>query len=89
MELYEQASGARMHAAYYRVGGFSAHVRPEFLSNLYVVLKGFSYRLDELHNLLTSNPIWYARLQGVGVVTKRDALTMAFSGPLLRGSGIP
>jgi NADH-quinone oxidoreductase subunit D len=49
----------------------------------------FSRRVDEMEELLTNNRIWKQRLVDVGVVTAADALAWGFSGPLLRGSGVP
>ena len=44
--------------------------------------------VDEYETLLTDNRIWKQRLVGVGVVTPERALSMGFTGPMLRGSGI-
>jgi len=48
----------------------------------------FPANVDEYNNLLTDNRIWKQRLVGIGVVTPERALQMAFTGPMLRGSGI-
>ena len=49
----------------------------------------FPSRIDEIEELLTGNRIWKQRLVDVGVVSAEDALSMGFSGVMLRGSGIP
>ncbi|KYP10789.1 MAG: NADH dehydrogenase [Limnobacter sp. CACIAM 66H1] len=48
----------------------------------------FPKYVDEYETLLTDNRIWKQRLVGVGVVTPERALSMGFTGPMLRGSGI-
>ena len=48
----------------------------------------FSSRLDEIHEVLSTNKIWYARLVDIGVVNTEMALNSGFSGVMLRGSGI-
>ena len=48
----------------------------------------FTKYVDEYETLLTDNRIWKQRLVGVGVVTPERALSMGFTGPMLRGSGI-
>lgn len=48
----------------------------------------FPKYIDEYETLLTDNRIWKQRLVGVGVVTPERALSMGFTGPMLRGSGI-
>jgi len=88
MGFYEKVSGARMHAAYFRVGGVSQDLPLNLLNEIYVFTKQFSARLDEIEELLTENRIWQERLQNIGVVTKKEAQNFSFSGVLVRGSGI-
>lgn len=88
MELYERVSGARMHAAYIRIGGVHQDIPLGFLKDLYLFCKQFASRIDELEELLTHNRIWQQRLMNVGIVTKKQALTWGFSGVMVRGSGI-
>jgi len=88
MEFYERVSGARMHAAYIRPGGVTMDLPRGRLDDIYTFCTGFVVRLDELHELLTSNRIWKQRLVDVGVVAAKDALAYGFSGVMLRGSGV-
>jgi NADH-quinone oxidoreductase subunit D len=48
----------------------------------------FPTYVDEYETLLTDNRIWKQRTVGIGVVTPERALSMGFTGPMLRGSGI-
>jgi len=89
MEFYERVSGARMHAAYIRPGGVSMDIPIGFLNDVYLFIKQFIIRLDEMEEMLTSNRIWKERLVNVGVVTSKKAIDWGFSGVMLRGSGIP
>jgi NADH dehydrogenase (ubiquinone) Fe-S protein 2 len=57
MEFYERVSGARMHAAYIRPGGIAADISTGLLSDVYLFIKQFASRLDEIEELLTSNRI--------------------------------
>jgi NADH dehydrogenase (ubiquinone) Fe-S protein 2 len=88
MEFYERLSGARMHAAYIRPGGVSADMPHGMLDDLYIFIKQFRNRLDEIEEMLTANRIWKGRLVDIGVVTSEDALEWGFSGVMVRGSGI-
>ena len=88
MEFYERVSGARMHAAYIRPGGVSQDLPLGLLNDIYLFIKQFNSRIDELEELLTANRIWKQRLVDIGVVSAQTALTWGFSGVLLRGSGI-
>ena len=88
MEFYERVSGARMHAAYFRPGGVSMDIPKGLLNDIYIFIKQFSLRIDEIEELLTENRIWKQRLVDVGTVSLKDALDWGFSGVMLRGSGI-
>lgn len=87
MEFYERVSGARLHASYIRPGGVASDIPEGFLHDLFLFLKQFSVRIDEIEELLTSNRIWKQRLVDVGVVSWNDALSSGCSGVMLRGSG--
>jgi NADH dehydrogenase (ubiquinone) Fe-S protein 2 len=89
MEFYERVSGARMHAAYIRVGGVSQDLPIGLLEDIQSFSEQFAARIDEMEELLTNNRIWQTRLVGVGVVTKEQALSYGFSGVMLRGAGVP
>jgi NADH dehydrogenase (ubiquinone) Fe-S protein 2 len=89
MEFYERVSGARMHAAYIRPGGVSMDIPLGFLDDVYLFIKQFVSRLDEMEEMLTSNRIWKERLVNVGIVNQKKAIAWGFSGVMLRGSGIP
>lgn len=89
MEFYERVSGARLHAAYFRPGGVSQDIPVGFLSDVNVFLRQFTSRINEIEEMLTSNRIWKQRLVDIGVVSKQSALDYGFSGPMLRGSGVP
>lgn len=88
MEFYERVSGARMHASFIRVGGVLVDLPLGLLDDIYIFIKKFSSRIDEIEELLTANRIWKQRLVDIGVVRKKDALTWGFSGVLLRSCGI-
>ncbi len=87
-EFYERVSGARMHAAYFRIGGVSYDLPFGTLRDLYFFVKQFSSRLDEVEELLTNNRIWQQRLTNIGTVSKKKAKSWGFSGVMLRASGI-
>lgn len=89
MEFYERVSGARMHAAYFRPGGVAQDLPLGFLDDVYVFIRQFAQRLNEIEELLTDNRIWRERLVDVGVVPLAVALDYGFTGVMLRGSGVP
>ncbi|MBI1308892.1 MAG: NADH-quinone oxidoreductase subunit D [Proteobacteria bacterium] len=88
-DFYEEVSGARMHANYFRPGGVNRDVPPELLSKIRRWNLNFRDKiLPMLEGLLDENRIWKQRTVGIGVVSPDDAQQWAFSGPMLRGSGI-
>merc|ERR1712232_552041 len=58
------------------------------LSDIHIFLKLFNHKIIEIEEMLSDNRIWKERLVGIGVVPKEDALSLGFSGVMLRGSGI-
>lgn len=88
MEFYEAVSGARMHAAYFRVGGVQCDIPKGLLDNINFFCKQFSCRIDELEELLTMNSIWKQRLVNVGIINYKEALLLGFTGVMARGSGV-
>lgn len=88
MEFYERVSGARLHAAYFRPGGVAQDLPIGLLEDVFVFVKQFTFRVNEIEEMLTENRIWKQRLVEIGVVSKFDALNSGFSGPMLRGSGV-
>lgn len=88
MEFYERVSGARMHAAYIRPGGISLDLPIGTLADIYLFARQFNDRLNEMEELLTDNRIWKQRLQGVALVSAKEAAAWGFSGVMARGSGI-
>lgn len=88
MEFYERVSGARMHAAYIRPGGVNQDLPNGLLDDIYLFIKSFILRLNEIEELLSYNRIWKYRLVNIGQIYLRDCLNLGFSGIMLRGSGL-
>lgn len=88
MGFYEQVSGARMHAAYFRPGGVAFDVSTALLDELTLFCHQFKFRLDEIEELLTFNRIWRRRLVGVGAISALEAANRGITGVMLRSAGI-
>ncbi|MFM2129477.1 MAG: NADH-quinone oxidoreductase subunit [Pseudomonadota bacterium] len=88
MEFYERASGARLHAAYFRPGGVHLDLPPGLADDILAFCDGFEPHLDDVEALLTGNRIFKQRTVDIGVVSARDAVDWGFTGPMLRGSGV-
>jgi NADH:ubiquinone oxidoreductase subunit D len=77
-----------MHAAYFRPGGIQSDLPHNFLEDLFVFIKQFSIRINEIEEMLSANRIWKQRLVDIGIVSAKQALDWGFSGVMLRGSGL-
>jgi NADH-quinone oxidoreductase subunit D len=89
MEFYEAASGARLHANYYRPGGVNRDLPAGLEERIAEWAETFPKFLDDLEELLTDNRIWKQRTVDIGVMSAEQALAWGFSGPCLRASGVP
>jgi NADH-quinone oxidoreductase subunit D len=88
MVFYERASGARMHANYFRVGGVRQDLPPELVADISDWCDRFPGVLDDIEGLITNNRIFKQRNVDIGKVTRDEALAWSFSGVMVRGSGI-
>lgn len=88
MGFYERVSGSRMHSNYFRPGGVHQDLPAGLLEDIEKFANQHGKWIDDLESLLTNNRIFKQRMVGIGVVSKEDALSFGFSGPMLRGSGV-
>jgi NADH-quinone oxidoreductase subunit D len=89
MEFYEQASGARLHANYFRPGGVARELPDGLTDRIAAWAQRFPRFLDDLEGLLTENRIWKQRTVDIGRFSAEQAIAWGFSGPCLRASGVP
>jgi NADH-quinone oxidoreductase subunit D len=88
MGFYERASGARMHANYFRPGGVRQDLPGALIDDIESWARAFPKILDEIETLITDNRIFKQRNVDIGVVTREQAIAWGFTGPMLRGSGV-
>jgi NADH-quinone oxidoreductase subunit D len=89
MNITEEASGYRLTPSYLRVGGLVKDVTPDFIKFVRDFVKWFPTAIAGYNTLLTDNIIWRKRTMGIGKVSAEDAVNYGFTGPSLRGSGVP
>lgn len=87
LRFFEKVTGLRMNHNYIRPGGVAADLPDGWRDDVLRLLDMIPPRLDEYDTLLTGQPIWRERLQGVGVLTTEEALALGTTGPLLRSTG--
>lgn len=87
--LAESCSGARLLPSYLRVGGLAVDVPNDFLANAQKIVHSLPKFVDEVEALIMKNRIFRERVEGVGVLSQKDAINFGFTGPCLRATGVP
>ena len=88
MVFYERASGARLHAAYFRPGGVHQDLPPALLDDIDDWAVQFPRVINDLDTLITENRIFKQRTVDIGVAKEQDCLDWGYSGVMVRGSGL-
>jgi NADH-quinone oxidoreductase subunit D len=88
LDFYERASGARLHAAYFRPGGVHQDLPPALLDDIEIWAEAFPKILADVDGLLTENRIFKQRNADIGVVNEQEILDWGYSGVMARGSGL-
>jgi NADH-quinone oxidoreductase subunit D len=87
LRFFEKVTGLRMNHNYIRPGGVAADLPVDWRDDVLRILDVLPDRLAEYDTLMTGQPIWRERLQGVGVLNTAEALALGTTGPLLRSTG--
>ncbi len=88
LDIWDMLCGARFTNSYTRIGGVANDVQPEVLAKVKWFLDQFDDNLTECEKLLNTNRIFIDRLDGIGVISKEDAIDIGFTGPNIRASGV-
>jgi NADH-quinone oxidoreductase subunit D len=88
LSFFEKCSGLRMNHNYIRPGGVAADLPDGWRDDVLHILDVFPKRLEEYDTLLTGQPIWQERTQGVGVITAEECVALGVTGPILRSTGV-
>lgn len=89
LRFFQKVTGLRMNHNFIRPGGVAADLPAGWRDDVLEILENLPSRLEEYDILMTGQPIWRERLQGVGVITAREAMALGATGPILRSTGIP
>lgn len=88
LRLLEKITGLRMNHNFIRPGGVAADLPDGWRDDVLHLLDYLPDQLDEFDTLLTGQPIYRERLQGVGVITQQEAIALGATGPVLRSTGL-
>jgi NADH-quinone oxidoreductase subunit D len=87
-DIFESLCGARFTNSYTRVGGVMYDITPITIEKIREILRRMPRTLEDMERLLTRNRIFVDRMQGVGVLTRDEAINRSASGPVARASGV-
>ena len=86
LNVMEETTGGRLIQNYYRIGGLQADIDEHFQSNVKKLCKYLRPKLDEYINVFGENVITHQRLEGVGVISRENAISYGMSGSNGRAS---
>ena len=88
LRFFQKVTGLRMNHNFIRPGGVAADLPAGWRDEVLSLLDALPARLAEYEILMTGQPIWRERLQGVGVITRDTAIALSATGPILRSTGL-
>lgn len=89
MDLYEAITGLRMNHAYFRPGGVATDLPDGIEFKIAETIKQLRKNFRDNAAMLIDNPIWLARMQGVGYLDLTGCVALGITGPILRATGLP
>ena len=89
LSFFEKTTGLRMNTNYIRPGGVAADLPDGWEDDVSVIVDTIEARVDDYDELLTGQPIFRQRTEGVGILEPELAVAMSATGPMLRASGVP
>jgi NADH-quinone oxidoreductase subunit D len=87
-DIFENIAGARFTTSYTRIGGLAQDVTPETIVMIKKFIDEFPANLEECEKLLNKNRIFLGRTDGIGVITREQAIDLGLTGPGLRACGV-
>ncbi|MGH9188549.1 MAG: NADH-quinone oxidoreductase subunit D [Acidimicrobiales bacterium] len=88
LAFFEKVTGLRMNHNYIRPGGVAADLPDGWREDVGGILAAYPARLAEYDTLLTGQPIWRERTEGVGIITADECVALGITGPVLRSTGV-
>jgi NADH-quinone oxidoreductase subunit D len=88
LDIWDILCGARFTNSYTRIGGVANDAQPEALAKAKWFIEQFEENLAECEKLINTNKIFIDRVEGVGVISKEEAIEIGLTGPNIRGSGV-
>ena len=88
LDILEKITGNRNNYGNVKVGGCREDIDDAMVDEILRELDKIAKKIDMITKAVLDDPILQARLKGVGVLTKQDAILYAVTGPTARASGV-
>lgn len=87
-DIFERIAGARFTTSYTRIGGVAQDVTSDTFALIKKFIEELPENLEEVESLINTNPIFLNRTDGVGIISREDAIDLGLTGPSLRACGV-
>jgi NADH-quinone oxidoreductase subunit D len=87
-DMFEKIAGARFTTSYTRIGGVAQDLTEEIVGIIRTFIDEFPEKLRECEKLLNTNRIFLERMDGVGPISRAEAIDLGLTGPSLRACGV-
>ena len=89
LAFFEKTTGLRMNHNFIRPGGTAADLPDGWEDDVSIICDTVLPRTDEYDELLTGQPVFRQRSEGIGGLSAEEALALSLTGPILRSTGVP
>jgi NADH-quinone oxidoreductase subunit D len=89
LAFFEKTTGLRMNHNFIRPGGTAADLPDGWEDDVTIICDTVLPRTDEYDELLTGQPVFRRRSEGIGGLSAEEALALSLTGPILRSTGVP
>ncbi len=89
LAFFEKTTGLRMNHNFIRPGGTAADLPDGWEDDVAIICDTVLARTDEYDELLTGQPVFRQRSEGIGSLSAEEALALSLTGPVLRSTGVP
>jgi NADH-quinone oxidoreductase subunit D len=88
LDIYDILTGVRFTTSYTRIGGVAQDITDTAIAAIKKFIDEFPKYLKEMRDIIERNKIFIVRTEGIGVISKEDAIDYGITGPILRASGV-
>jgi len=89
LDIYDIMTGVRFTTSYTRIGGVAQDIPDAAIAGIKKFVDEFPKYLREMRDIVERNKIFIVRTEGIGIISKEDAIDYGITGPILRATGVP